>query len=542
MSNYYTRQLSHRSSTAHRTTPQAVDGVPSCASPLLTRVLRDAWRFDGYVTSDSGALEDIYQRHHYTSTAQQTVAVALRDGQTDVCSGSVYSGALMPAYNAGVVSREDIDAALTRTFRLRFELGLFDPPSSTPLWSVPLTAVDTAAARATNALAAASSMVLLKAVAGALPLARGRRVAVIGPHGNATAALVNDFLGQLCPSNTFDCVQSPAAAIAAANTGGTVVYEQGTGVSNNSTAGFAAAIAAAAAADVVVMGLGIDDTVEAEETHDRVSIDLPGAQHALTAAIAALGKPTVAFVLSGGPLDLSREQANPNISAIMYAGYPGRNGAAAIAATLFGDNDHCCGRLASTWYAADYVNEIKMSEMELDVGPGRGYRYFNGTPVFPFGYGLSLTNFALSLVAGPVDGASFVTEPAPTSAVTWVVQATNAGTTTGDTVVQAYFLPKTTPFQPKSRLLRQLFAYTRLHLAPGESGNVTITATSATFRMADKETGATVSTPGEFSLLFQDGSGGELRVPATISGAEIVVEQFPGGSSTENVASAPAPF
>ena len=101
----------------------AINGVPACASPMLTRVLRDAWGFDGYVTSDSGALEDIYERHKYRPNAQGATAAALRDGQCDVCAGGVYGGSLLPALTAGLVTREDVDGALTRTLRLRFELG-----------------------------------------------------------------------------------------------------------------------------------------------------------------------------------------------------------------------------------------------------------------------------------------------------------------------------------------------------------------------------------------------------------------------------------
>ena len=176
----------------------AINGVPTCAHPMLTRVLRDAWSFGGYVTSDSGALEDIYRSHHYTADALSAVPVALRDGQCDVCSGSVYSSSLLPALAAGGIAREDIDLALAHTLRLRFRLGLFDPPAATPYWSVGLTDVGGAAAQAASLDAAKESMVLLKNDGHLLPLAKGLKLAVIGPHANATLALVGACAAALC--------------------------------------------------------------------------------------------------------------------------------------------------------------------------------------------------------------------------------------------------------------------------------------------------------------------------------------------------------
>ena len=238
--------------------------MPTCASPFLTKVLRDVWGFEGYVSSDSGALEDIYSQHHYVNDSLHTVAPALRDGQTDVCSGNVYANSLLPALAAGLVQREDIDLALSHVLKLRMKLGLFDPPSSTPYWSVPIKAVGTADSKATNLLATLSSMVLLKHDGKTLPIPIGKKIAVIGPHGNATQALVGNYLGQLCPDNHFDCIVSPYQALAAANIGGTTTYTQGCDLTKVGEQGFPAAIAAAQAADYVVLALGIDLSVEGE--------------------------------------------------------------------------------------------------------------------------------------------------------------------------------------------------------------------------------------------------------------------------------------
>ena len=107
-----------------------MNGVPTCASSFLSRtVLRDTWGFDGYITSDSGAVESIYTNHKYVATAVQAACVAVRDGTTDVCSGATYASSLLNATTgAGAPCLPaDLWAALNRTFSLRFQLGLFDP-------------------------------------------------------------------------------------------------------------------------------------------------------------------------------------------------------------------------------------------------------------------------------------------------------------------------------------------------------------------------------------------------------------------------------
>ena len=505
-----------------------MNGVPTCASAFLTRVLRDVWGFRGYVTSDSGALENIHNNHNYTNSSLLTVPAALRDGQTDVCSGEIYEQQLLPALAAGLVAREDIDLALSHTLRMRFQLGLFDAPASTPYWSVPLSRVGAPEAQAANLLATQESMVLLKNSGGSvLPLRRGGRLAVIGPHANATSAMVGNYLGQLCPDNSFRCIVSPYLALAAANGGGSVSLTPGCGVTSNDTSGFAAAVAACAAADACVLLLGIDGSVE-NEMRDRVSIDLPPTQHALAAAVAAVGKPTALVLLHGGSLDVSAERDSAGIGAIVDAGYPGFLGGTVIAQTLLGDNERVGGKLSTTVYAAGFVNESRMSDMEVDSGVGRGYRFYTGTPVYAFGYGLALTTFTLSLAAGPAPGAAaLATGAAPGAALAFVVTVTNTGARTGDEVVQAYFAPRATPAQPASKLRRQLFDYARLHLAPGAAANVSFAVDSATLRMVDRASGDTVSTPGEFDIVLTNGAGQDLTTRVQVLGEEVVVSRFP---------------
>ena len=131
-------------------------------------------------------------------------------------------------------------------------------------------------------------------------------------------------------------------------------------------------MALAKSSDVIVLYLGIDGTVEGE-SRDRVSIDLPDVQHQLASAILALNKPTVIVLINGGMVAIAQELASN--AAILSAGYPGILGAEVIADTLFGNNQNLGGKLPYTMYPADYINQIKMSEMEMDVPPGRSYRF-----------------------------------------------------------------------------------------------------------------------------------------------------------------------
>ena len=512
----------------------AVNGVPMCAQEYLQKdVLRGTWGYTGYITSDTGALSDIYQQHKYVATEEEAACAAIAQGTTDVSSDVVYHDALLSAVSKGICSIDDVKAALTRTFTIRFQAGLFDPVDNQPLWHVPLSAVNTPDSEAANLLHTLSTMTLLHNNGNVLPLPKGKNIAVIGPHGNATAALVGNYLGQLCVDNSLNCVPSPFQMIGNYNNGGSVTYAEGCQLNKNDTSGFAAAVAAAKAADYVVLLLGIDNSIESESL-DRTSIDLPYIQHQLSSAIAAVGKPTVVVLVNGGMVDITPEKNNANIGAIMEAGYPGMRGAEAIAMTLFGDNDHLGGKLPFTIYPANYVNEILMSEMEMDVGPGRTYRYYTGTPVYPFGWGISLTTFSVTNVTAPTAEQSiFTTGKDVSRLLTYTVNVTNTGSSTGDEVVFAYMVPQDVPSMKNTNmkvnpLIKQLIDYQRVHLAPGQSQIINLGITTEAFRMVQKPSGHIVSTPGSYKILITNGVDQHLEYPVKIVGDEVIVEYFPG--------------
>jgi hypothetical protein len=162
---------------------------------------------------------------------------------------------LLPAVEQGLCAMADVKQALRRTLGLRFKLGLFDPIEDQPYWHVSKDAVNTTVSQETNRRASRESMVLLQNGgangAATLPFKAGKTVALIGPHAKASSALVGNYLGQLCPSGvrSYDCIQTPLEAIAARNTGGSVTYSAGSGITRAITGGIDAAVLAAKAAD-----------------------------------------------------------------------------------------------------------------------------------------------------------------------------------------------------------------------------------------------------------------------------------------------------
>ena len=287
----------------------------SVAGTLATRHARARSVSDpqGYVTSDSGAVQDIYEAHRYAN-ATRAVAEAVKAG-CDLNSGgwsgdhawstsSPYMRHLPQALEEGLVRAADVDRALATLLRMRFRLGLFDPIERQPYWHVAPEVVRSPEHTAAALDATLQSLVLLRNRARVLPLrapgsshGRGtavRSVAVIGPHARAGRALIGNYYGEVCPGETFDCVQTPYDAVRQHMAGrGTVAYAPGlASVSDTSRRQFAHALATAQACDVVVLLLGLDDTIEAEAL-DRHSVTLPGAQLELARLlISASGMPS----------------------------------------------------------------------------------------------------------------------------------------------------------------------------------------------------------------------------------------------------------
>ena len=250
----------------------ALNGVPTCADPRLNKILRETWGYTGYITSDTDAVGDIYAQHKYTKSKAAASCAAISEGGCDMNSGGTYFESLAAGVNQGLCNMSDVDNALEHTFNLRFELGLFDPIEGQPYWHMDLNKVGDAQAQRDNLFMTQQTAVLLRnpllntregepadasgdaSGDAVLPFKKGLKVAVIGPHGNATKEMVGNYLGQLCPGEAtddvglgtnpsgdggFSCVDSPLKAITMANVGGTTTFAGGCAIDGTDKSQFA---------------------------------------------------------------------------------------------------------------------------------------------------------------------------------------------------------------------------------------------------------------------------------------------------------------
>lgn len=500
----------------------AVNGVPSCASyDLLTTNLRDTWGFDGYITSDCGAVSNVELTHHYTNTSDATCAATLGAGMDSDCGG-FFGVNLASAIADGAVPSASWERALRSIMRVLMRLGYFDPDAANPYRMYGLEHIDTPAHRQLALEAARQGIVLLKNDNHRLPLSRdtARTVAALGPNANATVTMQSNYFGQA------PFLISVAMGL---NEYANVTYAPGCSIAGNDSSGFASATAAAAAADVAVLVVGLDGTQEAEG-HDRVSIDLPGVQAQLIEAVAlAAAQPIVLVIMSGGPVDVSAAKANPKMGAILVVGYPGQSGGQATAETLFGDNNPS-GKLTQTWYPGSYVDTVSMFDMGMRPNattgsPGRTYRFYTGPTVFNFGDGMSYTTFAYGhpelRTLAPLHRTNLEAELQRTAArphlapvvVTITVLVTNTGMRQGTEVVMLYVVPPA-----EARALgapqRTLRRYERVALARGVSQSVTLGLTAHDLAFHDPD-GILCTTVGTWLAVVGDG----LPAAATVLAA-----------------------
>ncbi|KAG5061865.1 hypothetical protein JHK85_003048 [Glycine max] len=350
-----------------------VNGVPTCADPiLLKRTVRGQWGLD----LDCGPFLGQHTQN---------------------------------AVKKGLISEADVNGALLNTLTVQMRLGMYDgEPSSHPYNNLGPRDVCTQSHQELALEAARQGIVLLKNKGPSLPLStrRGRTVAVIGPNSNVTFTMIGNYAGIACGYT------SPLQGI---GTYTKTIYEHGcANVACTDDKQFGRAINAAQQADATVLVMGLDQSIEAE-TVDRASLLLPGHQQDLVSKVAAASKgPTILVIMSGGPVDITFAKNDPRIQGILWAGYPGQAGGAAIADILFGTSNPG-GKLPMTWYPQGYIKNLPMTNMAMRASrskgyPGRTYRFYNGPVVYPFGYGLSYTHFvhtltsAPKLVSIPVDG------------------------------------------------------------------------------------------------------------------------------------------
>lgn len=421
-----------------------IDGIPVTADPfLLKNILRGEWGFQGFVLSDLGAIQRLYEVHKVAASPKDAVCMAIRSGvdmQFYDFEHDVFQKSLIDCVHEGSLSQADLDRAVRSVLRVKFALGLFDHPYID-------TALNGQAHRSQQHLdlsleSARESMTLLKNEGNLLPLSKSvKKIAVIGP--NANVARYGDYEKEE-NGKRISILDGIRTIVPQAS----VTFDDGKDIS--------AAVDKAKKADVVILGLGEWQGISGE-SFDRSKLDLPGDQEQLLEAVTSVGKPVVLVLENGRPLTIG--WAKQHVPAILEAWYPGEFGGKAIAETLFGDNNPA-GRLTIT-----FPESVGQLPMFYNSDPSRMYKYVDndGKPLFPFGFGLSYTTFrydhlkAQAPVAGSHDD------------VTVMVDVTNTGEREGDEVAQLYLRQDVSSVETPSRSLK---GFERIHLKPQETKSV----------------------------------------------------------------------
>lgn len=419
------------------------DGIPASGNNyILKKILRDEWKFDGFVVSDWASMTEMID-HGFAKDGKQVAEISANAGlDMEMVSGS-YVQYLPQLVKEGKVPIETIDNAVRNILRIKFRMGLFENPYvDTKKESVLYADAHLKAARQ----AAIESAILLKNDNNTLPLSRGKKVAIIGPMADAP----HDQMGTWVFDGDKNYTVTPVAALKGEYKDVNYVYEQGLAYSRDkSTANFEKAKQAAASADVAVVFLG-EEAILSGEAHSLSNINLIGLQSDLLKAVKSAGKPVVLVIMAGRPLTIERDL--PYADAVLFNFHPGTMGGPAILDLLFGKANPS-GKLPATFVrevgqipmyynhnntgrpAPEKVmtlDDIALEAGQTSLGNTSFYLDSGKDPLFPFGYGLSYTTFeysniTLSASTVPMNG-------------TLTVKATlkNTGSVDGTEVAQLY--------------------------------------------------------------------------------------------------------
>lgn len=435
----------------------SLNGVPVSADPaLVTGILRNGWGYDGFVVSDWNAVAELMEHGVARDGAEAARKAMLAGVDMEMYSG-LYARHLADEVRSGRVPEAAVTEAARRILRAKLRLGLLERPGPDAARAAP--EAPSRDARELARRAARDAAVLLRND-GLLPLAPGRRLAVIGELAESQRDLVG-------PHGALAHFEDGVSVVDGLRRRGdvTITYARGCPVLCDDAAGFAAAEEAAREADAVVAVLGETSDMSGEAA-SRARLTLPGRQAELLDRLTATGKPVAVVLMAGRPIELGA--AVDRLAAILMAWFPGTEGGNAVADLLFGDADPA-GKLPVTWPRT--VGQVPLTYDQAPTGrphdPKNSYtlRYVDEaiTPLFPFGFGKSYTDFALS----EADLARRDLTRADRLEVTATLR--NAGPRAGREVVQLYVRQL---HGSRSRPGRQLKAFAKVALAPGEARRI----------------------------------------------------------------------
>jgi beta-glucosidase len=490
-----------------------VDGIPATGNHwLLTDLLRDQWKFDGFVVTDYTAINEMTA--HGLGDLQTVSALALKAGVDMDMVGEGFLNTLKKSLAEGKVTIEEIDLACLRVLEAKYKLGLFEDPyryiNKTRMEKEILSEANQNAARKI----AASSVVLLKNDKQTLPLKKAGTIALIGPLADSKA----DMLGTWAMGGEAEKVVSLLDGLK--NVGGNSVKilhtkgaeftndpyllknmqsplspSAGNNEANEKTSNddlILEAVKLAAQSDVVVAAIG-EPAAWSGEAASRTDISIPETQKNLLKALKATGKPVVVVIFSGRPLTLVWEDSN--FDAILEAWHGGTQAGNAVADILFGDINPS-GKLTATFPRS--VGQIPIYYNHKNTGrpasPDNKFssKYIDSPnePLYPFGYGLSYTTFEygnISLNKSNLKGEETLTV---------TVSVKNTGKYKGEEVVQMYI---SDPVASISRAVKELKGFQKILLAPGESKEIKFTVSTDALKFYNSKLEYNWE-PGEFEV------------------------------------------
>ncbi len=478
------------------------NGEPCCGSGrLLQEILRKEWGFEGHVTSDCWAIRDFHEHHGVTATPVDSVSLAMNNG-CDLNCGSLFLY-LKQAVEEGLVDEKRLDEAVVNLFTSRMKLGVFDEKGENPYDQIPYTVVDSPEMRKLNEQVAERCVVLLRNKDHILPLQKDkiRTIGVIGPNADNRRALVGNYEGTASRYVTvLEGIQDYVGDEVR------VLYSEGCHLYKDRTSGLAQENDRASevrgvcrASDVVIAVMGLDASLEGEEgdtgneygSGDKPNLDLPGLQRDILKIAKESGKPVILVLLTGSAMAVAWE--DEHLDAVVQGWYPGAQGGAAIARILFGDANPE-GKLPVTFYrTAEELPAFEDYSMK-----GRTYRYMKQDALYPFGYGLSYTDYTYAnaaLVSDDIRGEKGVVLQA---------EVTNAGAMDGIETVQVYVgLEREDAPNP------QLKKIVKVPLAAGETKKIEAVLPREAFMLYD-ENGEHVLNPGTYHI-YMGGSQPDAR-------------------------------
>ena len=475
-----------------------VNGTPSSANNwLVNDVLRNDWGFKGYVIADWAAIEGLEKRMRFAKSQEEAAAMAIKAGVDQECfrhttKSAPFVTALKPAIEKGLLTEKELDVSVRRLLRLRFMTGDFDDPSLNPYSKIPNSVLECDTHKQLALKAAEQSIILLKND-NILPLKKDiNQLAVIGPFANRC------WLG-IYSGNPKSKI-TPLAGIQK-SAKGKVSFAEGCSVTgaDDDQQKIDEAVALAKKSNTVILFVGNDETT-ATETLDRLSLSLPGNQHKLIKAVQAVNKNVILVLVPSGSTSIGWEQEN--LPGIICAWPNGQEQGTAIANVLFGDVNPG-GKLSTTWVKSEeelpHLHDYNVKTWKDDYGPevGRTYMYNKTTPLYPFGFGLSYTQFKISDLKLSSKKVKAMND------LTINVKVSNVGDMDGDEIVQVYIRDVKAGHIVPAKALK---GFKRIHVGIGESKLVSIKLPYEAFSYYNVDAKEFQVEEGDFEILIGQSS------------------------------------